>query len=62
MHLRHTAAIRLGNAGCSDDLIRAVTGHADRCGVARYVKPTGTMAKAAIAKLLEHRWGPKVEP
>jgi len=55
MHLRHTAATRLGEAGCSDELIRAVTGHKSRGVVARYVRPTDTMARAAIAKLQDHR-------
>jgi integrase len=55
MDLRHTAATRLGEAGCADDMIRAVTGQLDRTVVARYVKPTGTMARAAIEKLLHHR-------
>jgi integrase len=55
MHLRHTAATRLGEAGCGDDLIRAVTGHKSRAVVARYVKPNDTMSKAAIARLQDHR-------
>lgn len=55
MHLRHTAATRLGEAGCGDDLIRAVTGHKSRGVVARYVKPNDTMARAAIERLREHR-------
>ena len=50
MHLRHTAATRLG-----DDLIRAITDHQSRGVVARYVRPTDTMARAAIAKLQDHR-------
>jgi hypothetical protein len=32
-----------------------VTGHKDRGVVARYVRPSDTMAKAAIEKLIEHR-------
>lgn len=55
MHLRHTAATRLGEAGCSDDLIRSITGHEDRGVVSRYVKPNDAMASAAITKLLDHR-------
>lgn len=55
MDLRHTAATRLGDAGCSDELIRSVTGHLDRRVVGRYVKPDSTMAKAAIEKLMAHR-------
>jgi len=62
MLLRHTAATRLGEAGCSDDLIRAVTGHADRSVVARYVRPNATMAQAAMVKSLEHRRGPQSDP
>lgn len=53
--LRHTAATRLGEAGCSDDLIRAVTGHLDRGVVARYVRPNSVMATAAIERLQAHR-------
>ncbi|MDE1968361.1 MAG: tyrosine-type recombinase/integrase [Alphaproteobacteria bacterium] len=60
MDLRHTAATRLGEAGCADDIIRAVTGHKDRTVVARYVRLTGTMARAAINKLLDQR-RPKTE-
>jgi integrase len=55
LHLRHTAATRLGEAGYSQDLIRAVTGHASLAVVQRYVRPTETMARAAITKLQEHR-------
>lgn len=55
MHLRHTAATRLGEAGCSDELIQAVTGHKTRQTLGRYVKPTDVMSRAAIAKLQDHR-------
>jgi integrase len=61
MHLRHTAATRLGEAGCADDLIRAVTGHKDRGTVGRYVKPNSTMARAAIATLIRNRNGTATE-
>lgn len=55
MHLRHTAATRLGAAGCPETLIQAITGHQDRGVLGRYVQPDDTMARAAITKLLDHR-------
>jgi integrase len=57
--LRHTMATMLGEAGCTDEEIRAITGHADRAVVARYVRPNTAMARNAIAKLEEHRKRPK---
>ena len=51
MHLRHTMATLLGEAGCTDEEIRSVTGHADSQTVARYARPNTTMATNAIAKL-----------
>jgi integrase len=53
--LRHTMATMLGEAGCTDEEIRAITGHADRAVVARYVRPNTAMATNAIAKLELHR-------
>jgi integrase len=53
--LRHTMATMLGEAGCTDEEIRAITGHADRAVVARYVRPNTAMARNAIAKLELHR-------
>ena len=58
MHTRHTAATRLGEAGCSDEHIRAVTGHASREVVGRYVQPNATTARAAIATLTRNRKSP----
>lgn len=55
MELRHTAATRLGRAGCSIKLIQAVTGHRIAAMLDRYISPDTTMATAAIAKLEEHR-------
>jgi integrase len=57
--LRHTMATLLGEAGCTDEEIRAITGHADRAVVARYVRPNTAMATNAIAKLETHRNKPK---
>jgi integrase len=57
--LRHTMATMLGEAGCTDEEIRAITGHADRAVVARYVRPNTAMAENAIAKLETHRNKPK---
>lgn len=53
--LRHTAATNLGRAGCTDDEIRAVTGHRTRAVVARYVQPDSTMSGSAMAKLRRAR-------
>lgn len=55
MNLRHTTATRLGDAGCSDQLIQSVTGHKDRQTLSRYVRPTSTQASAAIEALQAHR-------
>jgi len=55
--LRHTMATMLGEAGCTDEEIRAITGHLDRAVVARYVRPNTLMARNAIAKLELHRKG-----
>lgn len=52
--LRRTAATRLGEAGCSDDEIRAITAHRSRSVVARYVRPSDAMARAAMERLKEH--------
>ena len=49
---RHTLATALGAAGCTDDQIRAVTGHVTRGVVARYVQPNQTFADGAM-KLLQ---------
>jgi integrase len=57
--LRHTVATVLGEAGCTDEEIRSITGHADRAVVARYVRPNTAMATNAIAKLDAHRKKPK---
>jgi integrase len=57
--LRHTMATMLGEAGCTDEEIRSITGHADRAVVARYVRPNTAMATNAIAKLDAHRKKPK---
>ena len=49
--LRHTLATALGAAGCTDDQIRAVTGHLTRGVVARYVQPDQTFADSAMKRL-----------
>lgn len=51
--LRHTAASELVAAGCSDELIMAVTGHKSAAMVARYTKGARQKARAieAIGKL-----------
>lgn len=49
--LRRTLATALGAAGCSDDQIRAITGHKTREVVGVYVLPDQTFAKGAIERL-----------
>jgi integrase len=49
--LRRTLATALGAAGCTDDQIRAVTGHQTRAVVAVYVRPNSTFAEGAMERL-----------
>jgi len=49
--LRRTLATALGAAGCTDDEIRAITGHTTREVVAVYVRPDHTFAQGAMKKL-----------
>ena len=49
--LRRTLATALGSAGCTDDQIRAITGHKTRGVVAVYVRPDRTFAEGAMIKL-----------
>lgn len=49
--LRRTVATALGAAGCTDDQIRAITGHVTRNVVAVYVRPDTTFARAAMDRL-----------
>jgi integrase len=51
--LRRTLATALGAAGCTDDQIRAITGHKTRNVVAVYVRPDDTFAKSAMTRLTE---------
>jgi len=53
--LRRTAATEMGEAGATDDELRAMTGHLSRNVVAVYVKPTPTMAESAQEKRTRHR-------
>lgn len=53
--LRRTGATNLGRAGCTDDELRAITGHRTRGVVGVYVLPDSRYADAAIAKLGRHR-------
>lgn len=53
--LRRTVATALGAAGCTDDQIRAVTGHITRGVVAVYVRPDTTFATAAMDRLRRAR-------
>lgn len=54
-YTRHTAATRLGEAGCTPHEIMAITGHSQLATVMKYVKPNPAMAAAAMAKLVEAR-------
>lgn len=54
-YTRHTAATRLGEAGCTPHEIMAITGHTQLETVMKYVKPNPSMAMAAMAKLQEAR-------
>lgn len=49
--LRRSVATALGAAGCTDDQIRAITGHVTREVVAVYVRPDTTFARAAMDRL-----------
>lgn len=49
--LRRTLATALGAAGCTDDQIRAITGHKTRAVVAVYVRPDDTFAQGAMKRL-----------
>jgi integrase len=53
--LRRTLATALGAAGCTDDQIRAITGHQTREVVAVYVRPNDAFAKAAMGRLQRAR-------
>lgn len=53
--LRRTLATALGAAGCTDDQIRAVTGHKTRAVVAVYVRPDRTFATGAMDRLEKAR-------
>jgi len=53
--LRRTLATALGAAGCTDDQIRAVTGHKTRAVVAVYVRPDQTFARGAMDRLQKGR-------
>ncbi|WP_341914602.1 tyrosine-type recombinase/integrase [Ferrovibrio terrae] len=55
---RRSGATTLGEAGCTEDEIRAITGHKDRKVLNRYVKVNPAMADNAMGKverLHEHR-------
>jgi integrase len=54
-HLRHTAVVRLAEAGCEVPLISAITGHTIQSVqqiLERYLVRTGEMARQAFAKRL----------
>jgi site-specific recombinase XerD len=53
--LRRTMATALGRAGCTQDQIKAITGHKTRAVLDVYVRPDTSMAKGAIARLRRHR-------
>jgi integrase len=53
--LRHAAATRLANIGCSDEEIMAITGHRSRASLAVYTRKADQvrLARRAMAKLIE---------
>jgi integrase len=53
--LRHAAATRLANAGCSTNQIKAITGHKSLSSLARYIKTADQqrLAREALAIQLE---------
>lgn len=48
--LRRTGATEMAEAGCTEDELRAVTGHQSREILATYVRPTVKLAQSAINK------------
>lgn len=48
--LRYTTAAELAEAGCSDDLIKAITGHTTGAMVAKYAGPARQKARAILAQ------------
>ena len=50
MFLRHTGATEMGEADCTEDEIRFVTGHKSRQVLNLYVRPTRKMAVSAQSK------------
>jgi integrase len=55
--LRYTAAAELAAAGCSDDLIMAVTGHSTKAMVAQYAGAARQKARATQAQGARNRTG-----
>lgn len=49
--LRRTVATQLGKAGCSEDVIRSITGHRSREVLRRYVRPDGSFSERGIGEL-----------
>ncbi|MCZ6774306.1 MAG: tyrosine-type recombinase/integrase, partial [Proteobacteria bacterium] len=50
MHLRHSGATELGDAGATDAEIMSLTGHRTRAMVSKYTKRTRDQARSATAK------------
>ncbi|MCZ6606596.1 MAG: tyrosine-type recombinase/integrase, partial [Alphaproteobacteria bacterium] len=63
MHLRHSGATELGDAGATEPEIMSITGHKTHEAVARYIKPTRRQARHGIAKrqALRTKMGQKSE-
>jgi integrase len=64
--LRHAAATRLANIGCTDEEIMAITGHRSRASLAVYTRGADQrrLARQAMAKLTnsEQKNGPAIIP
>lgn len=57
MHFRHTAVVRMAEAGATKELIRAITGHTLKSIdtiLERYLVRTGAMARQAFAGRIAH--------
>jgi len=48
--LRRTGATEMAESGCTEDQLRAVTGHKSRVILETYVRPTRRMARAGMNK------------
>ena len=57
--LRYAAAVELAEAGCSDEMIQSITGHATHAMVAKYAGPARQKARAKAAQGARERNAPR---